>query len=60
MVQGKHRAVTLGRMNIAFVSPRLQVFANLGLLKVNSSYYSGSRLRADLDHLDTFYLGQGT
>ncbi|KAF8589181.1 hypothetical protein K439DRAFT_1658141 [Ramaria rubella] len=36
-----------------------RVFANLGLSKVGSSYYSATRLKADLDHLDTFYLGQG-
>jgi len=36
-----------------------QVFSNLGLSKVGSSHYSASRLKADLDHLDTFYLGQG-
>lgn len=37
----------------------LKVFANLGLTKVNSSHGSASRIKADLDHLDTFYVGDG-
>ncbi|GJJ10190.1 hypothetical protein Clacol_004416 [Clathrus columnatus] len=36
-----------------------KVFANLGLSKVNSPHFSPTRMKADLDHLDTFYLGQG-
>ncbi|KDQ10402.1 hypothetical protein BOTBODRAFT_163974 [Botryobasidium botryosum FD-172 SS1] len=35
-----------------------RVFANLGLSKVGSPY-SKDQLKADLDHLDTFYLGDG-
>jgi hypothetical protein len=34
------------------------VFANLGLAKVGANWDS-QRLKADLDHLDTFYLGEG-
>ncbi|THU84768.1 hypothetical protein K435DRAFT_971020 [Dendrothele bispora CBS 962.96] len=36
-----------------------RVFANLGLHKVNSPRYDPDQMKADLDHLDTFYLGQG-
>ncbi|KAF5355434.1 hypothetical protein D9758_006426 [Tetrapyrgos nigripes] len=36
-----------------------RVFANLGLHKVNSPRYDADQMKADLDHLDTFYLGQG-
>ncbi|KAK7457793.1 hypothetical protein VKT23_010133 [Stygiomarasmius scandens] len=36
-----------------------RVFANLGLHKVNSPRYDEDQMKADLDHLDTFYLGQG-
>ncbi|KIO29308.1 hypothetical protein M407DRAFT_70645 [Tulasnella calospora MUT 4182] len=35
-----------------------RVFANLGLSKINAPY-SATQLKADLDHLDTFYLGDG-
>lgn len=35
-----------------------QVFANFGLSKVGAPF-SQERLNADLDHLDTFYLGEG-
>ncbi|KAG8905617.1 hypothetical protein FRB99_008563 [Tulasnella sp. 403] len=35
-----------------------RVFANLGLSKVDAPY-SATQLKADLDHLDTFYLGEG-
>eukprot|EP01117_Protostelium_nocturnum_P011562 TRINITY_DN4194_c0_g3_i1.p1 TRINITY_DN4194_c0_g3~~TRINITY_DN4194_c0_g3_i1.p1 ORF type:complete len:634 (-),score=143.86 TRINITY_DN4194_c0_g3_i1:22-1923(-) len=35
-----------------------RVFANLGLSKVGAPF-SEERLKADLDHLDTFYLGDG-
>lgn len=36
-----------------------RVFANLGLTKVGSPYGSAERIKADLDHLDTFYVGDG-
>lgn len=36
-----------------------QVFANLGLSKVGSPRFDGKRMKADLDHLDTFYIGDG-
>ncbi|KAI0053822.1 hypothetical protein FA95DRAFT_1586042 [Auriscalpium vulgare] len=36
-----------------------RVFANLGLSKVGSSHFSAARMKADMDHLDTFYIGQG-
>ncbi|KIW21032.1 hypothetical protein PV08_01611 [Exophiala spinifera] len=35
-----------------------RVFANLALMK-NGATYDGERLEADLDHLDTFYRGDG-
>lgn len=35
-----------------------RVFANLGLSKVGA-VFDPERLKADLDHLDTFYLGDG-
>ncbi|EJU00597.1 hypothetical protein DACRYDRAFT_80824 [Dacryopinax primogenitus] len=35
-----------------------RVFANLGLAKVGAPH-SPERMKADLDHLDTFYLGDG-
>jgi hypothetical protein len=38
---------------------RIQVFANLGLTKVGSPHGSATRIKADLDHLDTFYEGEG-
>ncbi|OJT11780.1 hypothetical protein TRAPUB_11670 [Trametes pubescens] len=36
-----------------------RVFANLGLSKVGSPRFDGKRMKADLDHLDTFYIGDG-
>ncbi|EAU82182.2 hypothetical protein CC1G_11372 [Coprinopsis cinerea okayama7 len=36
-----------------------RVFANLGLSKVGSSRFDAARMKADLDHLDTFYIGDG-
>ncbi|KAG6873764.1 hypothetical protein C0995_011583 [Termitomyces sp. Mi166 len=36
-----------------------RVFANLGLGKAGSSRYDAQRMKADLDHLDTFYIGGG-
>ncbi|KIK68484.1 hypothetical protein GYMLUDRAFT_35910 [Collybiopsis luxurians FD-317 M1] len=36
-----------------------RVFANLGLSKVNSPRADRKRMKADLDHLDTFYIGDG-
>ncbi|KAI0812797.1 hypothetical protein BC629DRAFT_1580038 [Irpex lacteus] len=36
-----------------------RVFSNLGLSKVGSSKYDPNRLKADMDHLDTFYIGDG-
>ena len=36
-----------------------RVFSNLGLSRVGSSYFSPERLKADMDHLDTFYIGDG-
>ncbi|KAH9942273.1 uncharacterized protein BXZ73DRAFT_74558 [Epithele typhae] len=36
-----------------------RVFSNLGLSKVGSPRYDASRLKADIDHLDTFYIGEG-
>jgi hypothetical protein len=35
------------------------VFANLGLKKVGSKKFDGERMKADLNHLDTFYIGEG-
>jgi hypothetical protein len=35
-----------------------RVFANLAM-KCNGAEYSGERLRKDMDHLDTFYRGEG-
>lgn len=35
-----------------------RVFANLGLAKVGATY-DPEKLKKDLDHLDTFYLGEG-
>lgn len=35
------------------------MFANLGLHKVGSSRYDAAKMKADLDHLDTFYIGDG-
>ncbi|KAG7088834.1 hypothetical protein E1B28_012789 [Marasmius oreades] len=36
-----------------------RVFANLGLSKVGSKHADVKRMKADLDHLDTFYIGDG-
>ncbi|KZT00846.1 uncharacterized protein LAESUDRAFT_731866 [Laetiporus sulphureus 93-53] len=36
-----------------------RVFTNLGLSKVGSSKFDAKRMKADLDHLDTFYIGDG-
>ncbi|KAL6310465.1 hypothetical protein BKA93DRAFT_756218 [Sparassis latifolia] len=36
-----------------------RVFSNLGLSKVGSSKFDAKRMKADLDHLDTFYIGGG-
>ncbi|KAK0450614.1 hypothetical protein EV421DRAFT_1161539 [Armillaria borealis] len=36
-----------------------RVFANLGLSKAGSSRFDAERMKADLDHLDTFYIGDG-
>ncbi|KAF7969614.1 hypothetical protein HWV62_26863 [Athelia sp. TMB] len=36
-----------------------RVFSNLGLSKVGSSRFDAKRMKADLDHLDTFYIGDG-
>ncbi|KIY46646.1 hypothetical protein FISHEDRAFT_46929 [Fistulina hepatica ATCC 64428] len=36
-----------------------RVFANLGLGKVGSPRYDPVRMKKDLDHLDTFYIGGG-
>ncbi|KIJ63852.1 hypothetical protein HYDPIDRAFT_91565 [Hydnomerulius pinastri MD-312] len=36
-----------------------RVFANLGLSRVGSPKFDAARMKADLDHLDTFYIGDG-
>ncbi|RDB22819.1 hypothetical protein Hypma_010091 [Hypsizygus marmoreus] len=36
-----------------------RVFANLGLSRAGSSRFDAKRMKADLDHLDTFYIGGG-
>ncbi|KAJ7623686.1 hypothetical protein FB45DRAFT_112997 [Roridomyces roridus] len=36
-----------------------RVFANLGLAKAGSARFDPQRMKADLDHLDTFYIGDG-
>ncbi|KAF8653454.1 hypothetical protein AX16_003929 [Volvariella volvacea WC 439] len=36
-----------------------RVFANLGLSRAGSARYDAQRMKADLDHLDTFYIGEG-
>ncbi|KAL0064320.1 hypothetical protein AAF712_008766 [Marasmius tenuissimus] len=36
-----------------------RVFANLGLSKVGSKRADLKRMKADMDHLDTFYIGDG-
>jgi hypothetical protein len=35
------------------------VFANLGLAKNGSKYADLERAKKDMDHLDTFYVGDG-
>lgn len=37
----------------------MKVFSNLGLSKVGSPKFDGKRMKADMDHLDTFYIGDG-
>lgn len=41
------------------MSHNCQIFSNLGLSKVGSSKFDAKRMKADLDHLDTFYIGEG-
>ncbi|KAF7370967.1 hypothetical protein MSAN_00730800 [Mycena sanguinolenta] len=36
-----------------------RVFANLGLSKVGSKKFDAERMKKDMDHLDTFYIGDG-
>nr|GAT53508.1 predicted protein [Mycena chlorophos] len=36
-----------------------RVFANLGLSRAGSAKFDAARMKADLDHLDTFYIGDG-
>ncbi|KAF5336519.1 hypothetical protein D9611_006700 [Ephemerocybe angulata] len=36
-----------------------RVFANLGLKRAGSQKYNEDRMKKDLDHLDTFYIGEG-
>ncbi|KDQ60461.1 hypothetical protein JAAARDRAFT_153111 [Jaapia argillacea MUCL 33604] len=36
-----------------------RVFSNLGLVRVGSPYGDKERMVKDLDHLDTFYIGEG-
>ncbi|KAH9478026.1 hypothetical protein JR316_0010262 [Psilocybe cubensis] len=36
-----------------------RVFANLGLSRAGSARFDAKRMKADLDHLDTFYIGDG-
>ncbi|EMD37791.1 hypothetical protein CERSUDRAFT_114450 [Gelatoporia subvermispora B] len=36
-----------------------RVFSNLGLSKVGSPKFNAQRMKADMDHLDTFYIGDG-
>ncbi|KAG5639285.1 hypothetical protein H0H81_004946 [Sphagnurus paluster] len=36
-----------------------RVFANLGLSRAGSPRFDAERMKADLDHLDTFYIGGG-
>ncbi|PIL34242.1 hypothetical protein GSI_03953 [Ganoderma sinense ZZ0214-1] len=43
----------------SLTDPIFQVFANLGLSKVGSPRFDPKRMKADLDHLDTFYIGHG-
>ena len=37
----------------------LKVFANLGLSRAGSSRFDVARMKADLDRLDSFYVGDG-
>ena len=46
------------RRSLRIITAIAQVFANLGLSKIGAPY-SQDQLKADLDHLDTFYLGDG-
>ncbi|KAF8198539.1 hypothetical protein BJ912DRAFT_29411 [Pholiota molesta] len=36
-----------------------RVFANLGLSRAGSPRFDAKRMKADMDHLDTFYIGDG-
>ncbi|KAF7317855.1 hypothetical protein MKEN_00873400 [Mycena kentingensis (nom. inval.)] len=36
-----------------------RVFSNLGLSRAGSSKFDAQRMKADMDHLDTFYIGDG-
>ena len=44
---------------IFHTKPLFQVFANLGLRKVGSSRFDAACMNADLNHLDSFYIGGG-
>ena len=35
------------------------MFSNLGLSKAGSPRFDAKRMKADMDHLDTFYIGDG-
>lgn len=37
----------------------MKVFANLGLSRAGSPLFDPMRMKTDLDHLDTFYIGGG-
>ncbi|KAJ7582700.1 hypothetical protein C8J56DRAFT_831543 [Mycena floridula] len=53
----------LGRMNTKAMPNTnwlwFRVFANLGLHSIDSPYFDEKRMLADLNHLDTFYIGDG-
>jgi hypothetical protein len=36
-----------------------KVFANLGLMRAGSPKFDAKRMKADMDHLDTFYIDGG-
>ncbi|KAJ3551324.1 hypothetical protein NM688_g4770 [Phlebia brevispora] len=59
----KHLETWLGGMNDKEMPNTnwlwFRVFSNLGLSKVGSPRFDGKRMKADLDHLDTFYIGGG-
>ncbi|THG98075.1 hypothetical protein EW026_g4049 [Hermanssonia centrifuga] len=59
----KHLETWLGGMNDKEMPNTnwlwFRVFSNLGLSKVGSSKFDAKRMKADLDHLDTFYIGDG-